>query len=196
MNHPTHEHNVISSPLSKDKALIQISLYAALIAALGLIPPIPFATGVPISAQSLGVMLAGIMLGPLRGALAMALFIFVVALGAPLLAGGRGGLGVFTGPTAGFALGFPFAAFAVGWIALQCKRLPIFAAGLIAAVIGGIFVLYFFGITGFKLITQSSWMESMLIMAVFVPGDLVKAVLAASVAQAVYKGMPHAVQTR
>lgn len=83
--------------MSQDKSLVQIALYAALIAAMGLIPPIPFVTGIPITVQTLGVMLAGVMLGPWRGALSMALFIFVVALGAPLLSGGRGGLGVFYG---------------------------------------------------------------------------------------------------
>ncbi|WP_409525537.1 biotin transporter BioY [Nitrincola sp. MINF-07-Sa-05] len=180
----------------KDKTLVQIALYAALIAALGFIPPVPFVTGIPITAQTLGVMLAGIMLGPWRGALSMALFIFVVALGAPLLAGGRGGLGVFVGPTAGFAIGFPFAAFATGYMALWLRRLPVFPATLLAAVFGGIVILYIFGITGFKLVTGRGWQDSITIMAVFIPGDLVKAVITAVVAQAVMRGLPGAVATR
>ncbi|GGX66548.1 biotin transporter BioY [Saccharospirillum salsuginis] len=180
----------------KDKSLVQIALYAALIAALGLIPPVPFLTGIPITAQTLGVMLAGVMLGPWRGFLSMALFIFVVALGAPLLSGGRGGLGVFVGPTAGFAIGFPFAAFATGWVAERLKRLPVFAAALIGSIVGGILLLYVFGITGFKLVTGNDWLRSTQIMAVYIPGDLVKTVITAIVAQAVYKGMPSAVATR
>ena len=40
----------------KDQALVQMALYAALVAALGLIPPVPFVTGIPITAQTLGVM--------------------------------------------------------------------------------------------------------------------------------------------
>lgn len=182
--------------MNQDKSLVQIALYAALIAALGLIPPVPFITGIPITAQTLGVMLAGVMLGPWRGALAMALFIFLVALGAPLLAGGRGGLGVFVGPTAGFAIGFPFAAFATGYMALWLRRLPVFPAALLASLFGGIVVLYLFGITGFKLISGRDWLDAALVMAVFIPGDLVKAVIAAGVAQAVVKGLPGAMLTR
>ena len=86
--------------MNQDKTIAQIALYAALIAALGLLPKfnIPLAGGVPITAQSLGIMLAGVMLGPVRGALAVCLFLFVVALGAPLLAGGRGGSRCFCQP--------------------------------------------------------------------------------------------------
>ncbi|MCH8550774.1 MAG: biotin transporter BioY [Natronospirillum sp.] len=180
----------------KDRSLVQIALYASLVAALGFIPPIPFAFGVPITAQSLGVMLAGIMLGPWRGALAMLLLVFVVSLGAPLLAGGRGGLGVLTGPTVGFFLGWPLAAFFAGLIAQSLRRLPLMAATAIGAFTGGIVVLYLCGIAGFKLVTGNGWIESTLTMAVFIPGDLVKVVITCMVAQAVYKGMPQAVATR
>jgi biotin transport system substrate-specific component len=84
------------------RAIARISLLAAMIAVLGLLPTfyLPVTGGVPITAQTLGVMLAGIVLGPRHGALAVLLLIFVVALGAPLLAGGRGGLGVFFAPSA------------------------------------------------------------------------------------------------
>ncbi len=180
----------------KDKSLVEIALYAALVAALGFMPPIPFAFGVPITAQSLGVMLAGIMLGPWRGALAMLLLVFVVSLGAPLLAGGRGGLGVLTSPTVGFLLGWPVAAFFTGLIALQLRRLPLLVGTAIGATLGGIVVLYLCGIVGFRLITGTGWLESTLTMAVFIPGDLVKVVITCLVAQAVYKGMPKAVATR
>ena len=58
------------------KPLVRIALFAALIAVLGLIPKldIPIAAGVPITAQTLGVMLAGLLLGPRHGALAVLLF--------------------------------------------------------------------------------------------------------------------------
>ena len=67
---------------------------AAVIAVLGLLPSVilPIAAGVPITGQTLGVMLAGIVLGPRHGALAVMLFLLVVLLGAPLLSGGRGGV--------------------------------------------------------------------------------------------------------
>lgn len=53
-------------------------------------------------------MLAGMMLGPVRGGLAVALLLFLVALGLPFLAGGRGGIGVFYGMTAGYLAGYFF----------------------------------------------------------------------------------------
>lgn len=182
--------------MNNDKQLVQIALYAALVAALGLMPPVPFVTGIPITAQSLGVMLAGIMLGPWRGGLAMLLFVFVVALGAPLLSGGRGGLGVFSSPTMGFLIGFPVAAFATGLAAMLLKRLSLSIATGIAAFLGGIVVLYGFGITGFALITDKTLLDSATIMLVYVPGDLVKVALTIIIAQAVYRGMPSAVATR
>lgn len=180
----------------KDKSLVQIALYAALVAALGFIPPVPFAFGVPITAQTLGVMLAGVMLGPWRGALSMLLLVFVVSLGAPLLAGGRGGLGVLAGPTVGFFLGWPVAAFFAGLVAQKLQRLPLLAATAIGAFTGGILVLYICGIIGFKLVTGNNWANSTLTMAVFIPGDLIKVVITCLVAQAVHKGMPSAVATR
>ena len=51
-----------------ERNLTHIALFAALIAALGLVPKIDLAAGVPITAQSLGVMLCGTVLGARRGA--------------------------------------------------------------------------------------------------------------------------------
>ena len=179
------------SEITKDKQVVQIAIFAALLAALGFIPPIPFATGVPISAQSLGVMLAGTILGARNGALSMILFLVVVALGANLLAGGRGGLGVFAGPTAGFLFAFPFSAFAAGLLtrSLSGKFSLTIAAG-IGAFVGGILVMYLFGIAGFKLMTGRTWLESLMIMWVYIPGDTVKVVLAALVTGAVARALP------
>ena len=83
--------------------IVLIALFAAIMAVLGVFPPITLPlVGVPITAQSLGVMLAGGILGAKRGAMSMALFLILVAVGLPLLAGGRGGFGVFLGPSGGF----------------------------------------------------------------------------------------------
>ena len=81
-----------------EKDLARIALFAALIAILGTIPAITLGFGVPITAQSLGVMLAGAVLGSRNGGLAVLLLVFGVALGLPLLSGGRGGLWVFASP--------------------------------------------------------------------------------------------------
>ena len=80
-----------------EKTSVLVALFAALIAALGLVPAFPLASGVPITAQSLGVMLCGTILGSKKGGLAALLFIFLTLVGLPLLAGGRGGVGQWLG---------------------------------------------------------------------------------------------------
>ncbi len=164
--------------------LVRIALFAALIAVMGLIPKLdlPFTAGVPITAQTLGVMLAGLILGPRLGALSVLLFLFVVALGAPVLSGGRGGLGVFFGPTIGFLVGWVFGAIACGLVRNKLNQLlpqhPFWGA-LIAAVVGGILVIYAFGIPGISLRTALTLDKAAMASAVFIPGDILKSILAA-----------------
>lgn len=179
-----------------ERSVALIAIFAALIAALGFFPQIMLATGVPITMQSLGIMLCGTILGAKRGALAVLLFLVLVALGLPLLAGGRGGLGVFAGPTVGFLVGFPIAAFVTGWIMERTAGWPVVMAGVASAVIGGIVVLYFFGFLGFMLMTGSSLIKSVGILGVFVPGDIIKAVLAGLITAGLAKARPASVLSR
>lgn len=173
-----------------ERNITLIALFAALIAALGLVPKFDLAGGVPITAQSMGVMLAGSLLGARRGTLAVLLFLFLVALGLPLLAGGRGGLGVFAGPTVGFLVGWPAAALVTGWMAVRWRdRMPV-ASTALAALVGGVGVLYAFGIGGFALVTGQSLMASAAIMLVFIPGDIIKAVLTGFITQGVLRARP------
>jgi len=168
----------------------QSALFAALIAALGLVPKFDLAAGVPITAQSLGVMLAGCLLGARRGALAVLLFLFLVALGLPLLAGGRGGLGVFMGPTVGFLVGFPVAAFVTGYFSTKWRGSAPVVTTVLAAILGGVVVLYVFGIVGFALVTGQTLAQATSIMWVFVPGDVVKAGLAGLITESVLRLRP------
>jgi biotin transport system substrate-specific component len=168
------------------RTLVRIALFAALIAVLGLFPKfdIPLAGGVPITMQSLGVMLAGVLLGPRRGALAVLLFVCVVLLGAPLLAGGRGGLAVLTGPTAGFLVGWIPGAAVAGWLAGRLSNLSAVAAGALAAAVGGIVIDYLFGIAWLSYAAGLGVSRATLGTLVFLPGDLIKAVATGCVAEA------------
>ena len=164
-------------------SLVRVALFAALIAVLGLIPriDIPFAAGVPITAQTLGVMLSGLLLGPRLGALAVLLFLFAVALGAPVLSGGRGGLGVFFGPTVGFLVGWVMGAWVCGWLFVVLKRSlrqPM-VRGLLACWVGGIAVIYLPGIVGLALVAGLPLQKAALAALVFLPGDILKSILAA-----------------
>lgn len=169
--------------------IVYIALFAALTAVLGLVPRIELGiVPVPITAQSLGVMLAGSILGARRGGLALALFVLLVAMGLPLLAGGRGGLGVFVAPSAGFIIGFPVAAFAVGALTQRFWSRLTVPHALLANLVGGVLVLYAIGVPVMIAITRSP--EMIWGAAIYLPGDILKAVLAALVAVFVKRGYP------
>ncbi|KIN74041.1 biotin transporter BioY [Sulfitobacter guttiformis] len=179
-----------------ERNVTQIALFTALIAALGLIPQLTLAFGVPITAQSLGVMLCGTVLGAKRGFLAALLFVGLVALGLPLLAGGRGGLGLFTAPTAGFLIGFPVAAFVTGLMMERLRGLPVGWGAGIAAVVGGVAALYVFGIGGLSIVLGKPVVEAALLVTAFIPGDLIKAVLTGLITAALFKARPNSVLSR
>ncbi|MCZ0960251.1 biotin transporter BioY [Paracoccus benzoatiresistens] len=179
-----------------ERNMTQIALFAALIAALGLIPSLTLAFGVPITAQSMGIMLAGAILGARRGALAVLLFLALVALGLPLLAGGRGGLGAFVGPTSGFLVGWPVAAFVTGLIVERLRTGPLAVSVTLASIIGGIAVMYGFGIVGMSIVLDKTLVECTLLMAAFIPGDIIKAVLTGLITQALARSRPASILSR
>lgn len=169
--------------------IVLIALFAALTAALGLFPPI-FVVAVPITAQSLGVMLAGSVLGAKRGGLAILLFMVLVAIGVPVLAGGRGGFGMFASPSGGFLLSWPIAAFAIGYMTERLwGQLNIFSAAVIN-IVGGIILIYACGIPWLAATTELSLFKALLVSANYVPGDVIKVAAAAVVAVAVKRAYP------
>lgn len=176
--------------------LVLSALFAAIIVALGLLPPISLGViPVPITAQSLGVMMAGVVLGGRRGAIAVLIVVLLVAIGLPVLSGGRGGLAVFVAPTAGFLIGWIFAAFVTGYLAERLVRTE--QSGLVqgvnfflASVIGGVIVLYAFGIAYLGFAANIGFAKAFYGSLGFIPGDVVKAVVAALVGRAVMVGYP------
>lgn len=183
-----------SSP-ARNAALIAV--FVGFVAALGLVPAFqPPGFAVPITAQSLGVMLAGAILGGRRGFAVLAVFLALVAVGLPLLAGGRGGLGVFMTPSAGFLFAYPVAAFVVGWLTERGGAPYRLSWGIAANVIGGIVVLYLAGIAGIAAIAGISVGAAAVSTWIFVPGDLAKAVIAALVARGVHAAYPGLIRRR
>ena len=178
-----------------ERNLTHIALFAALIAVLGLIPKIDLISGVPITAQSLGIMLCGTVLGAKRGFLSVLLFVVLVAAGLPLLSGGRGGIGLFVGPSAGYLIGFPIAAYVAGLVVERWK-VSVGLAALAGAILGGIVVLYAFGIPGMALALGKTLPEAALLATPFLAGDLIKAVLAALITQAIAQARPNALLSR
>jgi biotin transport system substrate-specific component len=180
------------------RSLVYIATFAAFIGALGVVPglTLPLGGGVPITLQSLGIMLAGVVLGPVRGAAAVLLFLGLVAVGMPLLSGGRGGADVFLGPSGGFLIGFPIAAFACGVVMRLLKHSAVFPASLAAAIIGGIGVLYAVGVPGLAAFEGLSMQKAAFLSLVYLPGDLIKAFGVAVIAEAISRGRPEALMSR
>ncbi|NKB43937.1 MAG: hypothetical protein GKS03_06615 [Alphaproteobacteria bacterium] len=172
---------------------VLVALFAALTAALGLLPPIPVPlVPVPVTAQTLGVMLAGCLIGPRRAGLAMLLLLMLIAVGLPLLSGGRGGLAVFVGPSAGYLAGWAVGAFVIGLVVARFNSTSV--SLFIANCVGGIAVVYVFGIPVMAAVLDLPLLTAALGSAAFLPGDLIKAGLAAAIAVAVRRAYPMAGQ--
>lgn len=178
-----------------ERNLTHIALFAALIAVLGFVPKIDLMSGVPITAQSLGIMLCGTVLGAKRGALAVLLFLLLVAMGLPLLSGGRGGLGVFASPSVGFLIGFPVAAFVAGAV-VEKTRVSVGIAAGIGAFVGGIVVLYAFGTVGMAVVLGKTLPEAALLNVPYLAGDAIKVVLASLLTQGIAQARPGALLSR
>lgn len=175
------------SDLGRD--LARIAVFAALIVVLGTVT-VPLPGGVPLTAQTLGVMLAGAVLGPRRAPLAVLLVLALAAVGLPVLAGGRGGLGVFAGPTAGYLVGWVAGAAVVGLI-VHAARITWWRTAL-GAVVGGILVVYAFGIPVQAFVLGVDLAPTALSSLVFLPGDLVKAAAATVLTLALRRAYPPA----
>ncbi|UTO29144.1 biotin transporter BioY [Bartonella harrusi] len=180
------------------KDLTYIALFAAIYAILGLFPPIflPFLLGTPITAQSMGPMLAGSILGAKRGGLASLLFLVLVAIGLPLLAGGHGGISVFLGATSGYLIGFPFAAFFIGFMVELFWRRLNFITLFIINTVGGVGIVFLFGIPWMAYITQISLLTALTSSLGFLIGDFLKVLIASFVALTVKKSVPLIVPKR
>lgn len=85
--------------------------------------PLPF-TPVPVTGQTLGVMLIGVIFGARRGAIATALYLFEGAAGLPVFQPyGAPGAARLLGPTAGYLWAYPAAVFITGWLAERAPTL-------------------------------------------------------------------------
>jgi biotin transport system substrate-specific component len=178
-----------------ERNVAYIALFAALIAVLGLVPRIEMAAGVPITAQSLGVMLCGTVLGARRGALAVLLFIALLAAGLPLLPGGLNLWTVWGTPRIGFVIGFPVAAFVTGWI-VERTTLAVGVSAFAGALIGGMAVLYAFGLIGMAWRMGITPPEALFNLAAFLPGDIIKAGIAGMVTASLARVRPGIVLSR
>ena len=181
------------TPKFESRDLARIAVFAALIAALGLMPALyPFGAAVPVTAQTLGVMLAGAVLGPWRGAAAVLVFEILVLVGLPLLSGGRGGPAVFVSPSVGYLIGWILGAFVVGLIAFPRDGKPSWWRVALGTLVGGVAVVYAVGIPVAAAITGLALPQMTIVSAVYIPGDLIKVVLTVLIVLALGRAYPAA----
>lgn len=172
-----------------------VAVFAALIVVAAVLPGIPIGSlGVPITLQTLAVMLTGLCLGPVRGALAVLLYLTLGFAGLPVFSGGRSGLQVLTTPTAGYLIGFLLAAFVVGHVARYVLRtqppsrwIPLFWLG---AMLTSIVFVHTLGMVGIAINADVSLAAAFKTDLAFYPGDIVKNVVAAAAAAAVHRAFP------
>lgn len=173
----------------KMKDLSLIAMMTALTAVMGVIPPIPIPVSpVPITLQSIAPMLAGTILGARRGALSMILLIILGACSLPVFSGGRGGVGVLLGPSGGFIFGWVLVAFLVGLYVAKKKNLIVWKL-IVVNCLFGIGILYICGAGYMTLTTGLTFKDAIVLNVFFIPGDIIKAIVAALVGIRVLRAM-------
>ena len=168
--------------------LAQIALIAGGAALVGLSAqiaiPLPF-TPVPLTLQTLAVLLVGASLGSLRGVASMLLYVAAGLIGVPWFAQGSSG---YSTASFGYVLGFILAAFIVGRLAEHgASRTAGRTVGLM--LIGNI-AIYAVGVTWLKFAISVSWPEAIALGVIpFVIGDIIKIAFAAGVLPLAWRGV-------
>ncbi|MFF2448249.1 biotin transporter BioY [Neobacillus sp. NPDC058068] len=177
----------------KIKEITFVAVFAAVMGTLGLVPPIMLSfTPVPITLQTLGVLLTGGILGARLGAMSQTIFLLIVAAGMPLLSGGRGGLSVFVGPSVGYLISWPITAFCIGYLLSRFQTLKIQHVLLINLTVG-ILLIYLIGIPIQAFMMNIPVLKAVKLSLVYIPGDVLKSILASIL---VYRLRKHPVFSR
>lgn len=148
--------------------------------------PLPF-TPVPVTLQPLFVILAGALLGPWAGASAMAGYLALGVGGAPVFSAGHAGLPWLLGPTGGYLIAYPAAAFLVGVLAADTRS----TLRLGVALAAGVAALYLGGVSQLWILTRQD-LGALLVQGVlpFLIGDLIKVLVALGLVQALRRTRP------
>ncbi len=177
------------------RSVALVAVFTALLVAAAVVPGIPIGGfGVPLTLQTLAVLLTGLCLGPARGGLAVLLSLVLGVVGLPVFSGGTSGLQVLTGPTAGYLLSFPVAAVVAGYAAVQVVRRarPTAWAPLLAvtAAAPSVIVVHPLGIVGLMVNAKLPLGAAVVADLAFLPGDILKSVVAGVAAGAVHRAFP------
>ncbi len=168
------------------KSLVRIICVSGIIACAAHVAfPLPF-TPVPFTLQPLAVLGAGLMLGPMEGALALLAYLFEGAAGLPVFSPtGPGGLLQLFGPTGGFLLAYPLVALVCGALTRRFEaRQSRFSAALLGCSVA-VLLLFLCGASWLALEAHLSFRATtMAAVLPFVPGEVIKICAAAGVYRA------------
>ena len=135
---------------------------------------------IPITGQTFAVLLTGALLGSRLGAIAMIAYLIEGASGLPFFSGGHAGLLHLMGPTGGYLIAFPAAAFITGAFAEHGWDRKFLTAAAAMAI--GSLVIMLSGWMWFSLVMRTSPVLTFFISVLkFIPGDMIKIALAAAV---------------
>ncbi|AIO17942.1 Biotin transporter BioY [Candidatus Izimaplasma bacterium HR1] len=157
---------------NRTRELTMIALFPALMGATAGIS-IPLFNLPPITLQTFFVFLAGLTLGPKKGALSMIIYLIIGAIGIPVFSGFRGGLEILTGFSGGFLVGFVFAAFFVGFM----KTVKILNNNILSnftILLGANLIIYMFGAAYIAFLTSTSIWPTLSGLSIYLIGDLLK----------------------
>lgn len=172
-----------------------IAVFAALIIVMGIVAIPLGGAGVPLVIQNAVIILAGLVLGPKRGGLAVGLFLLLGLIGLPVLAGGRTTLAALVGPTVGYVVGYVFSAVVAGAIAYRAPRGPgVRRATRVAvfalAAVAGLLTQYLFGALGLYLRAGLDAAEAVLAQVPFFLPAVAEQSVMVAIALAVHAAFP------
>ena len=137
---------------------------------------IPMPLGVPMTMQTFAVMLAGILLGPRKGTIAIVVYILLGAIGLPVFSNFTGGLQCLIGPTGGFLWSFPVMTWLIG---LGTKQWPRHKTLFILSLIIGNTMNLLCGTIFFSLLQHVTFsVAATTCLLPFIPVTILKIILA------------------
>ena len=172
-----------------DAVLIAAGAALTAIAAQVAVPLWP----VPMTMQTLAVLLVGVSLGALRGALSMGLYAALGIAGLPVFSDASSGFAVIAGPTGGYIVGFVFAAALTGWLAQRQWDRKVLRS--ILAFLGGTVVVFAVGLPWLAVSLGALGLPNDVGAVLssglypFIPGGIVKALLAAGIITLAWRGV-------
>lgn len=178
-----------SKPFLTVREMTYIAIFTAIMVVTAFIQiPLPF-TPVPITLQTMTVMLAGLLLKPKEAGLSLIVYVLLGAIGLPVFAGGQGGFSIIVGPTGGYLVSWIPAAWLVS--TLKGKSFN-YVRAILSAFIGGILLVYLIGVPWLAMSTGMDLSKAVAVGAMpFIAGDIFKLAIAVILATALNKRLKY-----